>query len=73
MENTNNTSEESVHPERGTEQAVGEDVAESEDTSVETVDPNGGTELEVIEDNVEGEGQSHFGLLSVVKVAFLSL
>lgn len=62
MENTNNTSEDSVHPERGTEQAVGEDVAESEDTSVETVDPNGGTELEVFEDNVEGEGQSHFGL-----------
>lgn len=54
MENTNNTSEESVHPERGTEQAVEEDVADGEDTSVVTVDPNGGTELEVNEDNVEG-------------------
>lgn len=72
MENTNNTSEESVHPERGTERAVSEDVAEGEDTPVVTVDPNGGTELGVNEDNVEGEGQSHFGLWSVVKVAFLS-
>lgn len=62
MENTNNTSEESVRPERGTEQAVSEDIAEGEDTPVVTIDPNGGTELGVNEDNVEGEGQSHFGL-----------